>query len=71
MASSVDGKPITPKQGDITFCLMCAEMYTLDNNKWRSLTDDELIDLPLKDKKYLSGIQIGIREFHKQRREKD
>jgi hypothetical protein len=61
-------EPIMPTDGDYTFCIMCAEMYVWDSGKFRPITDDELIDMPLRKKQHLSQIQLGIREFHKQRR---
>lgn len=58
-----------PKDGDVSFCLMCGEAYVLDGNRFRSFTDDELIDMPLDKKKHLSSITLGIRDFHRKRQE--
>ena len=68
-ASHVDGKSV-PKQGDISVCLDCAEAMTLDDGAWRQLTDDELIDMELEDKKVLARMQILVREFIKHQKEK-
>jgi hypothetical protein len=67
-ASPLTG-PGRPEDGDVSFCIMCAEMYRMDGGKFRPFTDDELIALPLDDKMYLGRIAQGIRDFHKQRKE--
>ena len=68
-ASHVDGKSV-PKDGDVSVCLACAEVMILDDGTWRRITDDELIEMPLEDKKILSGMQQLVREFIRYRREK-
>jgi hypothetical protein len=67
-AAPSDNNPEPPKPGDVTLCLHCAEPYVLDDSgrRWRPITDDELIGLPLNDKKQISALQIRLREFHKQ-----
>src|SRR5580765_7960368 len=61
-ATSLDDSAAVPKPGDLTLCLYCAELYVLDPNRlWRPITDDELIDLPLDDKKQISALQIRLR----------
>lgn len=63
-ASEIFGDAL-PDEGDIALCIRCAEMHILDNRRWRSLTDDELIDLPLDDKQRISEVQLSIRARNK------
>jgi hypothetical protein len=57
---------IKPREGDISLCFGCAELHVRHAGRWCRITDDELIDLPLDHKKYLSALQASVRQFHKQ-----
>jgi len=58
-----------PELGDVSVCLNCAELYILNlGNYWRPITDDELIAMPLEEKKKVSYVQWTIRKFQKDRR---
>jgi hypothetical protein len=48
-------------EGDVCVCLKCANPYTLHDNKFVAMTDDELIELPADVKQKLSLIQKSIR----------
>ena len=69
-ATDASGKDAVPAEGDLSVCTDCAELHILHDNRWRPLTDDELIELPLEDKKHASAVQKAIREFNKEQRRK-
>jgi hypothetical protein len=67
-AWSIRNDEALPREGDLTCCLQCAELYILHGIRWLPISDDELIDLPLDLKKNISHVQQQIRKFHKQRK---
>lgn len=60
---SSDVKEQEATEGDVCVCLKCANPYTLHDNKFVPMTDDELIDLPADVKHKLSLIQNSIRSI--------
>jgi hypothetical protein len=64
-AAPTDDNPEPPKRGDVTLCLHCAEIYVMHDRGWQPITDDELIDMPLEQKKEISRVQTTLRSFIK------
>jgi hypothetical protein len=56
-----------PTDGDYTLCVRCAELHVLALGRWRLLTDDELMAVPLDDKERISLVQVAIREYNGRR----
>ena len=55
---------LLPSEGDLAICLKCAEPFVLENDRWRLITDDELIAMPLEHKKTLFKMQAVVRLFN-------
>jgi hypothetical protein len=66
MASSFDDKAEGPKENDLTLCFYCTELHVMHNGKFVAMTDDELIGIPLDQKRVLSALQLKLRQFWKE-----
>ena len=70
-ASDSTREEALPKEGDLSVCLNCAMPFVLRDDRWRELTDDELLALSLAEKRELSRVQIAVREFHQREENHD
>lgn len=52
--SSVDGKPVAPKEDDISCCLNCGALYTRHGGAWQPMTRQEQSTMTIEE-----WIEIG------------
>jgi DNA-directed RNA polymerase subunit RPC12/RpoP len=68
-ASHPDDDDAVPKEGDASVCLHCGHPHLLKQGKWVGITDDELIDLSLNEKKEISRMQEVVKQFNQWKKE--